>query len=193
MDSPVSRRQRPRGAARFRTRLCSTPSTPARVWSIARGLARNVDAYKGHLAACDQPRRNDLDGRGNLSEENLAAFTTFFLSICIDQVTFMETLMQPDQLRARILLWAEEEIRLQKKPPPKSGGVLEALLYRGELPRGDAAAIVGTGERQARRVVSALIDHAVLTSESTRGPLRLAFPAALASRWMPGLFPEKVG
>jgi Fic family protein len=162
------------------------------VWSIARGLARNVDAYKAHLAACDQPRRNDLDGRGGLSEENLAEFTKFFLSICIDQVTFMETLMQPDQLRARILLWAEEEIRLNKLPP-KSGAVLEALLYRGELPRGDAAAIVGTGERQARRVVSALIDQGVLTSESTRAPLRLAFPAALASRWMPGLFPEKTG
>ncbi len=162
------------------------------VWSIARGLARNVDAYKGHLAACDQPRRNDLDGRGNLSEENLAEFTKFFLNICIDQVTFMETLMQPDQLRTRILLWSEEEIRLNKLPP-KSGAVLEALLYRGELPRGDAAAIVGTGERQARRVVSALIDQGVLISESTRAPLRLAFPAALASRWMPGLFPEKIG
>ena len=162
------------------------------VWSIARGLARNVDAYKAHLAACDQPRRNDLDGRGGLSEENLAEFTKFFLSICIDQVTFMETLMQPDQLRARILLWAEEEIRLNKLPP-KSGAVLEALLYRGELPRGDAAAIVGTGQRQARRVVSALIDQGVLISESTRAPLRLAFPAALASRWMPGLFPEKIG
>jgi Fic family protein len=162
------------------------------VWSIARGLARNVDAYKAHLAACDQPRRNDLDGRGSLSEENLAESTKFFLSICIDQVTFMETLMQPDQLRARILLWAEEEIRLNKLPP-KSGAVLEALLYRGELPRGDAAAIVGTGERQARRVVSALIDQGVLRSESTRAPLRLAFPAALASRWMPGLFPEKTG
>jgi Fic family protein len=161
------------------------------VWSIARGLARNVDAYKAHLAACDQPRRNDLDGRGSLSEENLAEFTKFFLSICIDQVTFMETLMQPDQLRARILLWAEEEIRLNKLPP-KSGAVLEALLYRGELPRGDAAGIVGTGERQARRVVSALIDHGVLTSESTRAPLRLAFPAVLASRWIPGLFPEKI-
>ncbi|MGB8681998.1 MAG: Fic family protein [Candidatus Binatus sp.] len=162
------------------------------VWSIARGLARNVDAYKGHLAACDQPRRNDLDGRGSLSEENLAEFTKFFLTVCIDQVTFMETLMQPDQLRARILIWAEEEIRLNKLLP-KSGAVLEALLYRGELPRGDAAAIVGTGERQARRVVSALIDQGVLTSESTRAPLRLAFPAALASRWMPGLFPEKTG
>ena len=159
------------------------------VWSIARGLARNVDAYKAHLAACDQTRRNDLDGRGHLSEENLAEFTKFFLTICIDQVTFMEGLMQPDQLRARILLWAEEEIRLNKLPP-KSGAVLEALLYRGELPRGDAAAIVGTGERQARRVVSALIDHGVLTSESTRAPsaprlpgcARLALDAGVVSR-----------
>jgi hypothetical protein len=70
---------------------------------------------------------------------------------------------------------------------------LEALLYRGELLRGDVAAIVGTGDRQARRVVSALLDRGVLRSESTRAPLRLAFPAALASRWMPGLFPEKAG
>jgi hypothetical protein len=69
--------------------------------------------------------------------------------------------------------------------------VLEAVLYRGELPRGDAAAIVGTGERQARRVVSALIEQGVLISESTRAPLCLAFPAALAVRWMPGLFPER--
>jgi hypothetical protein len=34
------------------------------VWSIARGLARNVDTYGAHLAACDQTRRNDLDGKG---------------------------------------------------------------------------------------------------------------------------------
>jgi Fic family protein len=158
------------------------------LWSVARGLARNVAAYKSHLAACDQTRRNDLDGRGNLSEENLAEFTRFFLSTCIDQVRFMEGLMQPDSLRARVLLWAEEEIRLDRMPP-KSGAILEAVLYRGELPRGDAAGIVNTGERQARRVVSALIERGVLLSDSSRAPLRLAFPAALASRWMPGLFP----
>jgi Fic family protein len=160
------------------------------VWSVARGVARNVAAYKGHLAACDQTRRNDLDGRGRLSEENLAEFTRFFLTTCLDQVAFMEALMQPDQLRARIAVWAEEEIRLDRLPP-KSGAVLEAVLYRGELPRGDAAAIVGTGERQARRVVSALIERGVLVSASTRAPLRLAFPATLAARWMPGLFPER--
>jgi Fic family protein len=162
------------------------------VWSIARGLARNVDAYKGHLAACDQTRRNDLDGRGSLSEESLAEFTGFFLTTCLDQVTFMEGLMQPDSLRARILLWTEEEIRLDRLPP-KSGAILEAVLYRGKLPRGDAAGIIATGDRQAQRVVSALIERGVLLSDSSRAPLRLAFPAALASRWMPGLFPEKPG
>jgi hypothetical protein len=159
------------------------------VWSIARGLARNVDVYKTHLAACDQTRRNDLDGRGHLSEENLAAFTRFFLTTCLDQVSFMEGLMQPRQLRARILLWAEEEIRLGKLPH-KSVAILEAILYRGQLPRGDSAKIVGSA-RHGSRVVSALLDRGVLVSESTRAPLHLAFPATLASRWMPGLFPEK--
>jgi Fic family protein len=167
--------------------LLETLDTGA-VWSVARGLARNVQAYKSHLAACDRPRRNDLDGRGNLSEEALAEFTRFFLTICIDQVIFMESLMQPDRLRTRILLWAEEEIRLGNLPQ-KSGSILEAVLYRGELPRGEAAGVVGAGERHARRIVAALIERGVLTSESPRAPVRLAFPAVLASRWMPGLFP----
>jgi Fic family protein len=159
-------------------------------WSVARGLARNVEAYKRHLVACDQPRRNDLDGRGQLSEEALAAFAEFFLSICIDQVDFMESLVQPDRLRTRIRMWAEEEIRFGNLPA-KSENILEAVLYRGELPRGEAAGVVSTGDRQARRIVSALLEHGVLASESPRAPLRLVFPAQLASRWMPGLFPDK--
>lgn len=170
--------------------LLETLDTGA-LWSVARGLARNVADYKGHLAACDQPRRNDLDGRGTLSEEALANFVRFFLKICIDQVDFMEGLVQPDQLRVRIAMWAEEETRLGRLPP-KAKDVLEALQYRGELPRGDLVEIVGTGERQARRIVGSLTDYGVITSESSRAPLKLAFPATLASRWMPGLFPDKI-
>jgi Fic family protein len=161
------------------------------VWSVARGLARNVQEYKTLLNNCDLPRRNDLDGRGTLSEEALAEFTRFFLTVCIDQVDFMESLVQPDRLRTRILLWAEEEIRLGNLPPT-SDGILEAVLYRGELPRGEAGTVIGASERQGRRVVSALLDNEVLASETPRAPLRLALPASLASRWMPGLFPEKV-
>jgi Fic family protein len=160
------------------------------IWSIARGLARNESTYKSQLIACDLERRNDLDGRGHLSEETLADFTKFFLQICIDQVRFMEALVQPQRLRNRILIWAEEEIRANALPP-KSGAVLEAILYRGELPRGEIAALLGTSDRQARRVTSALIEREVITSASPRAPLYLAFPARLASRWMPGLFPER--
>ncbi len=160
------------------------------VWSIARGLARNEDTYKGKLMACDAMRRNDLDGRGHLSEEALAAFTRFFLTTCIDQVDFMEGLVQPDRLRHRILIWAEEEIRAGALPP-KSGAVLQAILYRGDLPRGEVAQLLGTGERQARRITAALIERNILASDSSRAPLRLTFPARLASRWLPGLFSDK--
>jgi Fic family protein len=162
------------------------------VWSVARGLARNAQAYKTLLARCDITRRNDLDGRGTLSEEALAEFTQFFLAVCIDQVDFMESLVQPDRLRTRILLWAEEEARLGGLPA-RSGAILEAVLYRGELPRGDADTAAGTGERQARRIVAALLEKGVLVSDSPRAAVRLAFPAALASRWMPGLFPDRTG
>lgn len=161
------------------------------IWSVSRGLARNVESYKAHLAACDLQRRNDLDGRGNLSEETLAAFTRFFLETCLDQVKFMEGLVQPDRLRTRILLWAEEETRLDNLPA-KAGAVIEAVLYRGELPRGDVASVLGLTPRHARRIVSSLLDRGVLVSKGPRDPLTLAFPATLASRWMPGLFPEQI-
>lgn len=159
------------------------------VWSVARGLARRQQDYKAHLIACDQSRISDVDGRGNLSEQALTEFTRFFLEICIDQVEFMEGLVQPAKLRDRIMIWAEEETR-GGTLPQKTGKVLEAVLFRGELPRGDVAAVVDVGDRQARRIVSALFEVGVLESESTRAPLAIAFPARLAGRWLPGLFPE---
>ena len=147
--------------------------------------------YKGHLAACDLPRRNDLDGRGNLSEENLAEFTNFFLTVCLDQVNFMEGLMQPDQLRTRILLGPKKKsasTSCRPNPATSSKRCSIAANSRAAMPPPSSA------RANARPAASSprLIDQGVVTSESTRAPLRLAFPAALASRWMPGLFPEKV-
>ncbi len=100
--------------------------------------------------------------------------------------------MQPRRLRDRILICAEEEVRAGSLPP-KSVTILEALLYRGDLPMGDVAKLLDSSERSARRFTSAVLEHGVLSSATTRGRLRLAFPAALAGRWVPGLFPEKVG
>jgi len=160
------------------------------LWSAARGLARTAATYKSLLAAADLPRRNDLDGRGSLSEEALTDFTHFFLTTCLDQVTFMESLVEPDRLRARILLWAAEEAHLGHLPQ-KAAAVLEAVLYRGELPRGDVAALIGAGDRHARRLTATLLDKGILASAAAGAPLRLVFPATLAGRWMPGLFPEQ--
>lgn len=160
------------------------------LWSVARGLARQEAAYKMHLANCDLPRRNDLDGRGTLSEEALAEFVAFFLQVCIDQVDFMEKLMQPERLRDRIMIWAEELMRSDELPP-KSDIVLKAILYQGEIERGEVASLLGFSERSARRVTSALLEYGALKAESTRAPLTLAFPAKFAERWMPGLFPDK--
>jgi Fic family protein len=160
------------------------------LWSVARGLARDVKLYKAHLEACDAPRQGDLDGRGNLSEASLAAFAEFFLRTCIDQVAFMASLMQPDELRIRVLVWAEEEMRAGRLPP-KSDVVLRAILYQGKLHRGEVNDLLGMSERAARRITSALQDCGALTSQSTRAPLYLAFPAKYAGRWLPELFPEK--
>ncbi len=161
------------------------------VWSIARGLAKNEQQYKSLLINCDQPRRNDLDGRGNLSEEALVDFTRFFLTLCLDQITFMQNLMQPVRLKSRIFSWAEEQVA-KRYLPKKSGRLLEAIMYAGgELPRGEVVKVLDVGSRQARRVVSSLIKAEVLNSKSSRAPLILNFPARLAGRWMPGLFPEK--
>lgn len=159
------------------------------LWSVARGLARNAGRYKALLAACDLPRRNDLDGRGTLSEEALADFTRFFLQVCLDQVQFMESLMKPKELQTRVRVWAEEETRLRRLPIG-SITILDALLYRHELPRSELPTLLRVGERQASRITNALIASGAVTAETSRAPLKLAFPASLAGRWMPGLFPD---
>lgn len=102
-----------------------------------------------------------------MSEEELADFTAFFLNTCIDQVSFMKGLAEPDRLRARMLLWVAQE-RALGHFPAKAGDVLTAILYRGELPRTEVPGIVGATERHVRRKVAALIGKGAVTSGGRR-------------------------
>ncbi len=158
------------------------------LWSISRGLARKVEEYKSHLANCDLQRRNDFDGRGHLSQEAMIAFTEFFLRVCLDQVSFMEGLMQPKVLRERIVRWAEDEIGYGNVPA-QAPRVLDAILFKGSLPRGEVAAVIGQSERSARNVTTALSKEGIIFSPGPRDDWQIAFPAKLAPRLMPGLFP----
>lgn len=160
------------------------------LWSIARGLARREVEYKQHLSKCDDIRRGDRDGRGHLSEEALNGFAKFFLEVCIDQVKFMEALMQPRVLRERILSWAHDEIkygRLSDNAPR----VLDAILFKGSLPRSEVAEVVGQSVRSATNITNALCKEGIIRSSGARADWQLAFPAKLAPRIAPGLFPEK--
>jgi Fic family protein len=159
------------------------------LWSIARGLARREADYKRHLQACDEIRQGERDGRGNLSEAALVAFTRFFLEVSIDQTAFMSELMQPARLRDRILSWANEEIGY-KRMPAQSARLLDAILFKGAVPRGEVPAIVDQSERSARSISTALSKEGIITSTGARGDWRLAFPAKLAPRITPGLYPD---
>ena len=158
------------------------------LWSVSRGLARNVDDYKALLAAADGPRRGDMDGRGNLTSAGLRDFCKFFLTVCVDQVTFMEQLLEPSELLRRMEIWCEEETRA-KRLPKGSWQLLREAVMAGEFARGKAASLTGYEERQARTVLSKLIDKGFLLSDGTRDPVRLGFPIEVVERWFPKLYP----
>ena len=159
------------------------------LWSIARGFARNKSRYYEHLTACDKTRQGDLDGRGSRSEAALAEFSEFFIRTCIDQVAFMEKLMDPKRLRIRIEKWADEELGLGHISK-KATEVLQALLKDGQLPRSGVQEITQTTARQARRIVGELAELGIVQSQTSRAPLRIAFPAKFAAHWLPQMFPE---
>jgi len=160
------------------------------LWSIARGLARQQQEYKSHLSQCDQARRGTHDGRGALSEKALFEFSKFFLTTCIDQVKFMKSLVRPDLLRKRVITWANDEIT-HRRLPPRTNIILESLLSTGSVQRSDIPEILDLSPAGARRVIAALAEQEIVVSDSSRAPVRLAFPATMAAHWLPGLFPEK--
>jgi Fic family protein len=158
------------------------------LWSVARGFARNVDRYKALLMEADEPRRNDLDGRGSLSQAALIGFCEFFLATCLDQVEYMRSILEPSELLRRIEIYVEEEMRAQRLPKG-SFPLLREVLLAGEIERGAAPSITGYAERMARNVVSKLVERGLLTSATPKGSLSLGFPLAVVERWFPALYP----
>ena len=158
------------------------------LWSASRGLARTVETYKSTLMAADAARKGDLDGRGSLSHEELVNFCRYFLATCIDQVEFIAKLLDTDQLLTRMEIHVREEIA-GKRLPKGAFPLLREAFYIGEFIRGKATEITGYRERQARDILSKLLEKGYLTSATERGPVRLGFPPEAVERWLPGLYP----
>lgn len=162
------------------------------LWSPLRGFARTQDAYYAHLAAADEPRAGDLDGRGNLTETGLIDWIHYVITVCLDQVTFMTSLLSLDGMKDRIaacLNFEEQVIRQGVRTES-----LRALHYlfstQSELERADFKAMLGLGDRLATAQVSALLSRGLLLTDSPYGKLRFGVPQHALRFYFPNLWPE---
>jgi Fic family protein len=157
------------------------------LWSVSRGLARGLDSPKDYMSMMDKadtPRQGDVDGRGNLSLKALNEFICWFLDVCIDQVTFMQRLFDLDGLTGRLSTYCREQ-----GWKPEAFTLLEMVLIKGEIHRGDVSRITGLKERTARSMLSSLVEHGIVGSDTPKGPVSLRFPAKSLDRLFPSLFP----
>lgn len=156
------------------------------LWTVARAFARNREDYDAHLALADRPRRNDLDGRGPLSEESLVEFCAFFLRCCEDQIRFMDgvlNLIELERRYNRFVAALESEKQLSKT----AGKVMRRLLLQGQVPRAQTREICGVKQRRATQIVKELLDAKITRSESAYGPLRLNITAEMSATLFPAL------
>jgi Fic family protein len=155
------------------------------IWSVSRGLAHAHDRYKALLADCDTARRNDLDGRGNLSEEGLVKFTHFFLRICLDQIGFMRERMRLEGLKPRLEEWVNDA-KAFGLFHPSAMELLERALGVGALSRNEVHDLLSHHEK-SDETLEYLIKEGVLAARGNG--VAFSLPPKLAKRLFPGLFP----
>ena len=161
------------------------------LWSPLRGFARSDVRYKALLQAADEPRRGDLDGRGNLTQAGLVEWVSYVLEVCMDQVSFMSAQLRVADMKDRIYaaLLFEEQV--------KSGVRVQCLLplhylfaTQDAMSRADFKTMTGMGDRLASGQISALLKRGFLETTSAYGPLQLAVPAHALRFYFPALWPE---
>ncbi|MBM3861566.1 MAG: Fic family protein [Verrucomicrobia bacterium] len=158
------------------------------MWTLSRGLARARQAYYNRLHEADQPRRNDYDGRGSLSERGLSEFCRFFLETILDQVTFMGGLLKLPDLRTRVERHFTYESLHLKKYREELMRIVRALVDEGELTRERASEITGKGRTIAVEIIKLGLKEGYIESPSAKGKLRIAFPAKVLPSYFPNLF-----
>ncbi len=159
------------------------------LWSLSRGLSRQRKFYMLNLFSADSP----ADDAVGFDEEQLADFCRYFLEVCLDQIRFMTKLLGLEKIEARIDWYIEKRSTTgSNQLKPQAARLLRALFRRGELPRGEASTIMNMSERNARRVVSRLLQEGLAESDSHRAPLRIGLPVQVLPFYFPDLYDASV-
>jgi Fic family protein len=164
------------------------------LWTLSRGLARSASEYKRMLALADGTRQGNYDGRGNLTEKGLVKFCEYIFNTALDQIKFMKSLLNLDelynrisgyvQLRSQNMLPGENPLRIEAKY------ILTEVMMRGQVKRGEVARITGLGDRTARELTSQLLDEELLASSNHKKPLQFNIPPKVVGYYFPSLYPE---
>lgn len=173
-------------ATRLQTHAAMLPITKG-LWSVNRGLARGVQQYYDHLAVADAPRQGDLDGRGNLTQRGLLQWVDYFLRVCEDQVAYMSAMLALDSMKTKIktavqIESAQGQLRQEAALP------IYHLFAAGPATRGEFIQMTGLGERTGRTVLSAALKCGLVAAETSRAPVRFAFPLASLPVLLPALY-----
>ena len=140
------------------------------------------------LSNADEKRLNDIDGRGFLSERGLSDFCEFMLQTALDQIEFMQQLLDVDTLQKRIL-GSPHRKESAKELPSGSGLVLRDVFLRGELNRGKVVRIMRVSARTAQSVIARLLKEGLIISSTPKGPVKIGFSSEAAGHYFPNLFP----
>jgi Fic family protein len=162
------------------------------LWSLSRGLALRRVEYERRLANADQERSSTSinDPRGNVSMRAMHEFCEFVLLAMVDQIDFMEKLLETGGLADRIQRYVHLEAGLGDAGP-RIALLLKEALYRGEFPRGEAGRIAGASERTGRAALAAAVEAGLLTSLAPKSPVRLALPPKVLATYFPQLLPPE--
>ena len=162
------------------------------LWSPLRGFARSTERYYALLADADSPRRGDLDGRGNLSEQALIAWIDYVLDTCLDQVRFMAGMLDFETMKARIEACLVFEATVMKQGVRQEAlrGLHYLFLSGEEMARGDFKTMLGMGDRGATDALGALLKRGLLKSDSPQGKVRFGLPQHALRFLFPQLWPE---
>lgn len=135
-------------------------------------------------------RQGAYDGRGNLSQRTLVAWCEFFIDTCLDQVTFMTQMLEPQTLEDR--LTALVKVRSVTNKDYRDELIPPLLHVMGLKPvsRGVFIQMTGLGTSTARRCMSTLLKDGLLKSPNHKAEVSIGLPLDALQILMPNLYPE---
>lgn len=153
------------------------------LWNISRGLHDHATEYEKYLDMYEYTQEGEQWNQGQLSKRSANQYIRFMLEVALEQIDYVKEHMGIDKFHQNI----KNYLHLSDKVSFDHELVLNALLLRGEIRRGEVPPIINKKSRTSTTLIKSLTDMDLITSDTPKGPIRLKFNTHLTSHIFPGL------